>query len=189
MRTLDPRAPFVLDTRELSRRPGLDRRVVVSEQAPADLGIDMLGVPEASAVDLDLRLESVLEGVLVTGTASVHVSGQCVRCLTTIEEDLAVDLQELYAYDRDDEDDETRWLEGDLLDLEPVLRDAVVLALPHNPLCGPDCPGLCPECGVRLADERDHSHGEVLDPRWAALSRLSSDDMTTAGPRSGPTEE
>ncbi|MGH3423247.1 MAG: YceD family protein [Nocardioidaceae bacterium] len=182
----------MLDTHELGHRAGTQRQASRRIPAPADLGIDMLGVPEGSDIDLALRLEAVMEGVLVTGTASVHLSGECVRCLDTVEDDLVVDLQELYAYDDDPdapEDDETSRLEGDLLDLEPVLRDAVVLALPHNPLCGPDCPGLCPECGARLADDPEHTHGEVLDPRWAALSQLSNNDQSTAGPIPGPNEE
>lgn len=191
MRTLDPRAPLILDTVALSRRPGSERELSLREPAPAELGIDMLGVPEGSDVVLELRLESVMEGALVTGTASVHVCGQCVRCLTAIEDDLLVDLQELYVYDDSDEpeDEETSRLEGDLLDLEPVLRDAVVLALPHNPLCVPDCPGLCPQCGIRLADDPEHTHGEALDPRWSVLTGLNSEDMSTAGPPSGPMEE
>lgn len=118
-----------------------------------------------------------MEGVLVTGTATMTVSGECVRCLDPIDDELVADLQELYLYDdvgAEFAEDESH-LEGDLLDLEPVLRDAVVLALPHNPLCGPECPGLCAECGARLADDPDHTHGEVIDPRWAALSQLSTE--------------
>ena len=174
---LDPRAPLVLDTRELGRRPGSQRQVSPSVPAPADLGIEVLRVPEGSQVDLDLRLEAVMEGVLVTGTARVVLEGECVRCLGTINDELEVDLQELYVYDdRDhdpDEDDEVSKLQDDLLDLEPLLRDAVVLALPFQPLCQPDCPGLCPECGARLLDEPDHQHEEPVDPRWAVLSGLA----------------
>lgn len=136
----------------------------------------MLVVPEGSDIDLALRLESVMEGVLATGTASIHLRGQCVRCLDPIDDELVVHVQELYVYDDREvevgEDEEVRKLEGDLLDLEPVIRDAVVLALPHNPLCGPECPGLCAECGARLADDPEHTHGEAIDPRWAALSQL-----------------
>ena len=72
------------------------------------------------------------------------------------------------------------WPLDELLDLEPVLRDAVVLALPQNPLCGPDCPGLCPECGARLADDPDHTHGEAIDPRWSALSQLAEQPVPPA---------
>ena len=75
------------------------------------------------------------------------------------------------------EDDEVSTLEGDLLDLEPLLRDAVVLALPFQPLCEDDCPGLCPECGVRLADDPEHSHEAPVDPRWAGLAALKQDQQ------------
>jgi uncharacterized protein len=174
---LDPRAPLVLDTRELGRRPGSQREVSRSVPAPADLGIEVLHVPEGSPVDLDLRTEAVMEGVLVTGTARAGLEGECVRCLGGIDDEIEVDLQELYVYDDldtdPDEDDETSVLHDDLLDLEPVLRDAVVLALPFQPLCGPDCPGLCPECGARLADDPDHAHEEPVDPRWAVLKEMS----------------
>lgn len=188
MRTLDPRDPLVLDTRELSRRPGSQREASFTASAPADLGIDMLGVPDRSDIDLELRLESVVEGVLVSGTASVRLAGQCVRCLEDLEEDLEVPLQDLYVYDESDaEEDEARRLDGDALDLEPLLRDAVVLALPYNPLCGPDCPGLCAECGARIADDPEHTHGDAIDPRWATLSQLS--EQAGPGALSGADEE
>jgi uncharacterized protein len=179
---LDPRAPLVLDTRELGRRPGSMHGVSRTVPAPADLGIEVLRVPEGSQVDLDLRLEAVMEGVLVTGTARAGLEGECVRCLGPITDELEVDLQELYVYDdRDhdpDEDDEVSMLQDDLLDLEPLLRDAVVLALPFQPLCQPDCPGLCVECGARLADDPDHGHEEPVDPRWAALTGLTETGLT-----------
>ena len=181
MTSLDPRAPLVLDTRELGRRPGSERHVELTVPAPADLGIEVLSVPEGSPVELDLRLEAVMEGVLVTGTAFAGLEGECVRCLEPIEDEAEVDIQELYVYNdsRDgqdpDEDDETSRTEGDLIDLEPVLRDAVVLALPFQPMCQDDCPGLCPECGARLADEPGHDHGDKVDPRWAGLASLKDD--------------
>jgi len=178
--TLDPRAPFVLDTRELSRRPGSQREVTLTAPAPADLGIEVLSVPVDSPVELDLRLEAVMDGVLVTGGAHAALAGECVRCLEPIADEVDVTFQELYMYDDtrdaaslDDDDDDISMLEGDLLDLEPVLRDAVVLALPFQPLCQDDCPGLCPECGARLADDPDHGHGEPIDPRWAGLAGLN----------------
>ncbi len=185
MTSLDPRAPLVLDTRELGRRPGSQREVTLTAQAPADLGIEVLSVTEGSPVDIDLRLEAVMEGVLVTGTATAVVEGECVRCLGPIHEDIEVTFQELYEYDDtrprergdSEEDDETSRLEDDLLDLEPLLREAVVLALPFQPLCQPDCPGLCPECGARLADDPDHAHEVAVDPRWAVLAELTEEDQ------------
>jgi uncharacterized protein len=177
LNSLDPRAPLVLDTRELGRRPGSERQVSRTVPAPADLGIEVLRVVEGTPVDLDLRLEAVMEGVLVTGTAHATLEGECVRCLGEIVEELDVNFQELYVYEDHalppgEEDDEVSTLRDDLVDLEPLLRDAVVLALPFQPLCSEDCPGLCVECGARLADDPDHSHGEQADPRWAALAAL-----------------
>ena len=198
---LDPRAPLVLDTRELGRRPGSQRRMTFSAPAPADLGIEVLRVPEGSTIDFELRLEAVMEGVLVTGTAQAELVGECVRCLEEIHDEVVADFQELFVYEESDtaaseEDEDLGRLEGDLLDLEPVLRDAVVLALPFQPLCQEDCPGLCVECGVRLADAPGHQHGDRIDPRWAALQALG--DQRGAGPGArdgstgrdgGPTEE
>jgi uncharacterized protein len=175
---LDPRSPLVLDTRELPRRPGAMRAVTRVVPAPADLGVEMIGVPEGADLDLDLRLESVSEGVLVSGTVTGPVRGECGRCLRNITDTVVVRIQELYAYansatDETTDTDEVGRMQGDLLDLEPALRDAVVLALPGNPLCRDDCPGLCPGCGVHREDlPADHSHRQI-DPRWAGLSQMT----------------
>jgi uncharacterized protein len=186
-RHLDPRSPFVLDTHELGRRPGsmrTERRVV---GAPAEFGNAVIGVPDGSALDLDLRLEAVMEGVLVTGTVRGQAVGECVRCLDEVREDVDVTFSELFVYpdraavavqDGDDDEGDLRELDGDLIDLEPALRDAVLPTLPFRPVCRPDCPGLCPQCGARLADEPGHTH-ETLDPRWAALSGLTGPDDET----------
>ncbi len=165
----------MLDTRELGRRPGMMRRVDRTVAAPVDLGTDVVGVPSGTDLELHLRLEAVMEGVLVSGTARGRAAGECVRCLADVDLELEVDLQELYAYpDRAaaEDDDDVRELEKDLIDLEPALRDAVVLALPFQPVCRDDCPGLCSECGARLADDPEHHH-ESVDPRWAALRALA----------------
>lgn len=184
MTTLDPRAPLVLDTRQLQRRPGTMLEVARTVPAPEGLGTDVIGIGEGEPLELDLRLESVIEGVLVSGSVRGRATGACVRCLEPVEEDLDVSVQELFAYaDRAahhqevgaDEDDDQRVLQGDLLDLEPVIRDSVVPALPFQPVCRPDCPGLCSECGARLADDPDHHH-ESIDPRWASLQQLASTD-------------
>jgi uncharacterized protein len=178
LNSLDPRAPLVLDTRELGRRPGSQRELSRTVAAPADLGIEVLRVPEGSPVELDLRLEAVMEGVLVTGTARAPLAGECVRCLEPITDELEVRFQELFVYEDhalpEEEDDEVSTLQNDLVDLEPLLRDAVVLALPFQPLCEDDCPGLCPDCGARLADDPDHAHEAAIDPRWAALTDLKT---------------
>jgi uncharacterized protein len=173
---IDPRDPFVIDTRTLGRRPGSMRKDSYTVPAPADLGVEMVGVPEGADIELDIRLEAVMEGVLVSGTARAPLSGECARCLEPLTSSIEVDFQELYVYSdtrsgESAEDDERR-LEGDLIDLEPVVRDAMVLALPLSPLCRDDCPGLCTDCGVRLADAEPDHHHDAADPRWAALQGM-----------------
>ncbi|HZE34601.1 MAG TPA: DUF177 domain-containing protein [Actinoallomurus sp.] len=173
---IDPRDPFVIETRTLGRRPGSMRKDSYTVPAPADLGVEMVSVPEGTEIELDLRLEAVMEGVLVSGTARAPLSGECARCLDPLTSSIEVELQELYVYSdtrsgESAEDDERR-LEGDLIDLEPVVRDAMVLALPLSPLCRDDCPGLCTDCGVRLADAGPDHHHDAVDPRWAALQGM-----------------
>jgi DUF177 domain-containing protein len=171
---LNPRDPLVIDTRELGRRPGSMRRIQRTVPAPADLGLELIGVPANAQLELDLRLEAVMEGVLVSGTVSGPVTGQCVRCLEPVSDELEFDLQELFAYpdsatDETTSQDEAGRIEGDLINLEPTVRDTVVLGLPLSPLCRDDCQGLCATCGARWEDlPADHGH-ERTDPRWAAL--------------------
>lgn len=150
--SLNPKAPLVLDTRDLPRRPGALRTLRRVVPAPKDLGVELIGVPEGADLDLDLRLESVSEGVLVSGTVSGRVKGECGRCLREIDDSVAVPVQELYAYensttDATTDEDEVGRMQDDLIDLEPALRDAVVLMLPTNPLCREDCPGCAPSAG------------------------------------------
>jgi uncharacterized protein len=175
-RPLDPRSGLVLDTHELGRRPGAMKVLQASVEAPADLGIAVIGVPPGSPVELNLRLESVVEGVLVTGTAAVRVRGECVRCLEVVSDEMEVDVQELYVYPGVEPDDDlASRLEGDLIDLEPLLRDEVVLDLPFQPLCREDCAGLCVECGANFNENPGHRHEADLDPRWAALRALEGE--------------
>ena len=172
----DPRSGLVLDTHELGRRVGAMKTIQRVAEAPAGIGMDVIGVPPSSPVDLELRLESVVEGVLVTGTAVVQLQGQCARCLEQISYDEEVDLQELYLYpDKEPDDDEASRLEADQIDLEPLLRDTVVLDLPFTPLCRPDCAGLCLDCGANLNMDPDHRHDDHVDPRWAALTGWTTD--------------
>jgi uncharacterized protein len=188
-RPLNPRSGLVLDTHELGRRAGAMKVVRTSVEAPADLGISVIGVPLGSPVELDLRLESVVEGVLVSGSAVVEVRGECVRCLGEVSDQLEVGIQELFVYPGMEPDDTlASRLAGDLIDLEPLLRDEVVLDLPFQPLCREDCSGLCVECGANLNDNPRHRHESRLDPRWAALQGLEGSgsepyDILQTGPR------
>jgi uncharacterized protein len=178
--------PWVFDLRELGRRAGSLHEVERTIPAPAGWRLELIGVPEGAPVTLRLRLEAVMEGVLVTGDVDVPLVGSCSRCLEPVEDTLEVDVQELFAYEGStteatSEEDEVRLVEGDHLDLEPMVRDAVVLALPLSPVCRDDCRGLCVDCGQRLDDlPADHSH-EVRDPRWAALADRFAPSSGTPG--------
>jgi uncharacterized protein len=182
----EPRSPLVLDTHELSRRPGTMTEVARVVKAPSDLGTAVIGIPEGSDLTVGLRLESVMEGVLVTGVVRGTAVGECVRCLDEVTEEVTVRVQELFVYperaraaeDAGDDEDEQAVLEDDLADIEPAVRDSVVTALPFQPLCRPDCPGLCSECGARLADDPDHHH-DVVDPRWSALQAMLEQSSVT----------
>ena len=175
----DPRGPFVYDVRPLGRRPGSMRADNRWVAAPAGLGSDLIGVPDGTPLAVEVRLESATEGVLVTGTVTTSVAGQCARCLDPIADELHADIVELFAYpdsitDETSDADEVHRVENDLVDLEPVVHDAIVLALPWTPLCRSDCAGLCPTCGQRLdALPAGHSH-DMIDPRWAALATHSA---------------
>ncbi|HEV2783196.1 MAG TPA: YceD family protein [Actinophytocola sp.] len=175
-------SPWVIDTRDLGRRPGTSRSVRRKAPTAHALGVEgVITVPSGAEVELDLLLESVVEGVLVSGTASAPMVGECARCLDPISSRVEVEITELFAYpdsttDATTDDDEVSRLVADLVDLEPVVRDAVVLALPNAPLCTPDCAGLCPDCGGKWADlGPDHRH-ETIDPRWAALTERFGED-------------
>lgn len=166
---------LVFDTLSLGRRPGSMRTVERKVPSPSRIGLDLIAIEEGSKIDLDLRLEAVSEGVLVTGSVRVDALGECSRCLESFTEPVDVYLTELFAYpnsvtEQTTEDDEVYRVENDLIDLEPVLVNAVGLELPLQPLCSDDCAGLCPECGIRLAiAESGHRH-ETMDPRWAGLA-------------------
>jgi len=172
---LDPSAPLVLDTRELGRRPGSMRIVQRTVPAPSRTGLDLIAVPKGGQLQLDLRMESVVEGVLVSGTVTGRAAGECSRCLQPLEEPVQVELTELYAYpdsatEQTTEEDEIRRVDGEMVDLSAAITDAIGLELPLQPVCAEDCAGLCAECGIRLAiAEPGHGH-ETIDPRWAALS-------------------
>jgi uncharacterized protein len=143
--------------------------------APADLGSEVIEIAEGSELELEVRLESVVEGVLATGTVAAYATGECSRCLTALNWDLEVDFQELFEYeDNEDLDEDAFKLEGDLMDLEPVLRDSLVLSLPLAPLCDDECRGLCNQCGTDLNENPEHQH-DVVDARWQALSALVDD--------------
>lgn len=171
--------PLVVDSRRLPRQPGASLRLNMTAIADGALRNDVSAVPAGSAAPVELLLESVLDGILVTGTADVPRRSTCVRCLDDVETVDPVRFQQFFTYpgvppaeDQDSDVDVTP-MTGPWLDLRAAFRDATLLALPLTPTCRSDCPGLCPECGFRLADDPEHRH-EHRDPRWSALARWNA---------------
>ncbi|MBB2991452.1 uncharacterized protein FHR72_002937 [Mycolicibacterium iranicum] len=182
------RSPLVIDISRLGRRPGSMITVEETVPSPARIGVELIAIAEGAPMELTLQLQSVSEGVLVTGTVSAPTSGECARCLTPVTGEVEIDLTELFAYPDSTTDETTEADEiprvgraggSDVVDLEQSVIDAVGLALPFSPVCTPDCAGLCTECGVRLADAEPGHHHEKIDPRWAKLADLR--EQTTEG--------
>ena len=170
-------SPLVFDVSRLGRRPGAMQEVRQAVPSPGRIGLDLIAIEAGAPLLLDLRLESVSEGVLVSGTVHAPTKGECSRCLEPVTGDIDIALTELFAYpdslteSTTDEDEVCRVVDHSV-NLEQPIVDAVGLALPFAPVCGDDCPGLCPDCGMPLANaEPGHSH-EKIDPRWAKLAGL-----------------
>jgi len=144
----------------------------------------MVHVPAGADLELDVQLEGVTEGVLATATVTAPLTGECARCLEPFTSTVTIRFQELYALSEGVAGPDGYVLDAGLLDLEPALRDALVLELPLSPLCADDCQGLCSECGVRLADAPPgHGHTE-RGPMWAALK-----DVRVGEPEAGSRDE
>ena len=183
------RSPFLFNTHDLPRRAGEMREYNLHITNHGGLGFDVLAINKDEPIDIDLKIESVSEGVLASAHIDSVAIGECGRCLDKLEFDISEDFQELYEYEKDrrhkeknkvknSEDEEVdelevRQMDGDEIDLDGPIRDAIILNLPLNPLCKPDCKGLCPECGEKIENlPLDHAH-EKIDARWAALGDLA----------------
>ena len=183
---------FFFNAHDLPRRAGEMKEYSFDITVPERMGLDVVAVESGEDIHVDMRLESVSQGILVSAQISAVADGTCMRCLEPLELQINRRIQELYRYapdkkvhtkaqrkaaEIDDLDvDEDLMLEGDEIDLEGPIRDAIVLDLPINPLCQEDCPGLCPGCGVKWSLlEPEHGH-ELIDPRWKGLSGLETQD-------------
>ncbi|ORV30396.1 hypothetical protein AWB99_13370 [Mycolicibacterium confluentis] len=166
-----------IDVSRLGRRPGSMMTYTETVPSPSRIGLDLVAIAEGAPMDLDLRLESVSEGVLVTGTVTAPTVGECSRCLEPTSGSVTIGITELFAYpdsatEASTEADEVGHVIDDSVDLEQVIIDTVGIELPLSPVCSTDCQGLCQHCGVPLAQaEPGHSH-DVIDPRWAKLAQL-----------------
>lgn len=178
---MDKRSAFALSLIDLPRTEGAARDYEFEFPTPADFGGEMLGIPQGAPLTTNFNLQSVSEGVYLQGSVQATATGRCVRCLTDFTLEMDEQLAELIFYpekipplieEGDEEAEDFPIIDGDHIDLEPILRDALVLAMPFTPTCKPDCGGLCSECGQKWDELPEDHHHEVLDPRFAALDAL-----------------
>lgn len=178
---MDFRSPFVVSISDLPRQEGASRDFSYDFSAPENCGVQLLEIPAGEPIHAELNYQSVSEGVLVQGAVEAVAIGRCSRCLRDITEEMHEMVAELVFYpenkqaliaEGDEEAEDFPEIVDDRIDLEPILRDALVLAMPFTPLCEPDCAGLCPECGQPWRDLPEDHHHEQLDPRFAALDEL-----------------
>ncbi|RFD25349.1 hypothetical protein MUBE_09450 [Mycobacterium uberis] len=176
-----PASPMAIDITRLGRRPGAMVTLQKTLSSPARIGLELIVIERGAPMDLDLRVESVSEGVLVTGTLSAPTVGQCARCLTAVHGHVQVTLTELFVCSDSATEviaagEQVGHVVDNTIDLEQSIVDAVGLELPFAPTCRPDCPGLCAKCGVSLAADPRHHHDHI-DPRWTKLSDMLAPEI------------
>ena len=158
---------FVVPVNDLTRRPGQMNELELDIELAIPMGQGAATVPAGEVVELNLRLESVHDGILATGEVDSTALADCSRCLEPLKLAVEVDFQELFAYSLEQEDDFL--VQDEKIDLEQAITDAVVLSLPFKPVCSEDCLGLCSECGVKMAEDPEHVHQAQNDSRWSEL--------------------
>lgn len=174
------KTPYTVGVHDLIHRPGEMREFDLSIPVPDQMGEGLVAVREGSILDVSARFEGLHEGILASVTVTGTADGECGRCLTDIHLPVRVEFQDVFAYSLDEAFDFQ--VHDDHVDLEPLIRDAVVLSLPFQPVCRPDCPGLDPETGEPLANQPDRKPQEITDPRWAALAGFeASTDVSSTG--------
>jgi len=166
-------SPLLVNAAELLRQPG-SRRHVDTAVPRDDLDVDDPRLE--GEVRVELVAESTLDDVVVSGTLTVGWNDQCRRCLRPLHPDLCVDVEERYATAESPAvNDHAFPIEHGQLDLRPMIREGILLAVTDAPLCRDDCPGLCPICGADLVDGPCGCAVAERDERWAVLDQLRLD--------------
>lgn len=164
---------LIIPVRDLVRKSGNMGELTVEHELAENFGTDLVFVPKGEKIALELRLESVHEGILATANGSALAEAECARCLDPVKLPIQIYFQELFHYRSDEEDDFVVF--QDNIDLEQPLIDAVVPNLPLKPLCSDDCAGMCAGCGERLEPGEEHEHESPIDPRFSALKDFGKD--------------
>lgn len=148
-------------------QPGHSRPFAV--EAPATYAVEMARVTD-QPLRAEVELRAISGGVMIDGTVRYESELTCHRCLITWREDGQRRILQLVEPAANEEAEYT--LSGDELDLEPLVRDEVTLALPLAPLCREDCAGLCPACGADLNTDACPGHEEEPVSPFAGLRDL-----------------
>ncbi|RSX53490.1 DNA-binding protein [Bifidobacterium goeldii] len=182
---------WAVSVAQVASRPGQTKLIDAVFPAPSGIGDNIIGVREGADVSVTGSFDSIVDGLILTAHINAPVQAECTRCLKPIERDWGVDVTAFFPYDSpedsrnskeevdiiagEDESEDTYPLsrDGAFADLEALLRDTLVEALPLQPLCREDCRGLCPQCGIDLNEHLDHHH-ETTDLRFAALADLKA---------------
>jgi len=165
---------YKVPVNELMRRPGTMRELELEIEALEAIGTEIVSVPKGASLRIPLRLEAVYEGVLASGEVFAEAQAQCSRCLTDLKIPVEVDFQELFAYSFSSDDE--LLVVNEQIDLEQLVIDSVVLNLPFQPVCRPDCLGLCSECGIGLNENPEHKHQAPIDSRFGALKDFVTEE-------------
>lgn len=164
--------PFSIPVRDIAHKSGQMREFELELEVPEKWGEGLVSLPKGEELDVQVRLEAVHEGIWTTVSAQSVYQGECGRCLSELSEDVEVEIQELFAYSSSEETDYE--VQDDHVDLENLVRDAIVLSLPFQPVCREACDGLDPETGLPCSDASGSDLSEPGDPRWDALRNYGS---------------
>lgn len=183
-------SPWAIAVDLVSSRAGQSKDIDSDFPVPEGIGDEVIHITEGQSLHITGRIDSLVDGLLLTGTLDAPISAECTRCLRPLHRTDHIQLTAFFPYDApesptdaftgnveliagEDEGGDTYPLaaNGRIMDVEALLRDTLVEAIPLQPLCRPDCAGLCPQCGINLNDHPEHKH-EVTDMRWSALEQL-----------------
>lgn len=186
-------SPWAVSVAQVASRPGQSKEIDATFPAPSGIGDEIVGVDEGADVSVVGSFDSIVDGLILNARISAPVHAECTRCLKPIQRDWTVNVTSFFPYEdksaagkngkeeevdiiagEDEAEDTYPLLDGGVwADLEALLRDTLVEELPLQPLCKPDCKGLCSQCGIDLNENPDHQH-DMTDIRFAALEGLKA---------------
>jgi uncharacterized protein len=165
---------FQLSLVDLKRTEGATKDFSFSAGMEQTLEVGLVSVPVGRQITVHGQLQSVGEGVLVTGEFHTEVDAQCSRCLKQTNSPVEARIEELYIYSDKAEgydQQDVLFIHQEMVDLDQPIRDGLILEQPLIPLCDPDCLGLCQHCGLEMNSQPTHTHDDDIDSRWLSLGQ------------------